>query len=130
VTHAVIRGDHDRALELLSELARDNPDALGDLVGGYRDSLLQLAVARPEGLHAIASTIPLFEPLAFALAQELGHDVLAPHEVTEVAKDIRAELRELRGPSYVVDVPVLAVAADTPRPKRAGQGAKRRKSRR
>jgi hypothetical protein len=126
----MFREDDDRALELLSDLARDNPEALGDLLGTHRDALLQLAIARTEGLHAVVSTIPLFKPLAFALAQELGHDVLAPYEVTEVAKDIRAQLRRLRdseGLTQVVDAPVLAAAEETPRPKRATRPVRRRK---
>jgi hypothetical protein len=127
VKQAVFLADHDRALELLRDLARENPDALEEFLGtAYRDTLLQLAAARPEGVHAIVSTIPLFEPLAFALAQELGHDVLAPYEVTEVAKDIRAELRKLRGPTYLVEVPSLAAAEDAPRRKQAKPPTKKK----
>jgi tetratricopeptide (TPR) repeat protein len=127
VKYALVRGDHDLALDRLRELAHEDPEELGRFLGVHRDTLLQLAVARPEELHAIASNIPLFEPLAFALAQELGHDVLAPYEVTEVAKDIRAELRELRGPTYVVDVPSLAAAEDAPRRTQTKQPAKKKR---
>jgi tetratricopeptide (TPR) repeat protein len=126
VKQAVILGDHERALELLRELARNNPEALSELLETYREALLQLAISRPEDLHAIASTIPLFEPLAFALAQELGHDVLAPYEVTEVAKDIRAELRELRGPTDAVEVPSLAAVKKAPRTQTKKQPAKKK----
>lgn len=127
VTQAVLLAEYDHALELLRDLARDNPDALDELLGIHRDVLMQLALVRTEALHAISSTIPLLEPLAFALAQELGHDVLAPYEVTEVAKDIRAALLELRGPTYVVELPSLAAAEDAPRRKQATPPAKKKR---
>lgn len=126
---AMLTGDTDRALAVLRDLDRSDPSGLGQLAEVlelHRNSLMQLAAARPRELHELASTIPLFEPLAFALAQELGHDVLAPHEVTEVAKDIRVELRELRGLTYTVEVPQLAAAEDAP-PKRRKPPQKRRK---
>lgn len=124
----------EQALDVLEALARENPAALHRLLDIHRETLLQLALANPERLHAIISSIPLFEPLAFALAQELGHDVLAPYEVTEIAKDIRAEIAKLRGPTYSaysaysVAIPHLAIAAeDAPRPLRSKKPAKRRK---
>jgi len=104
----------ERALDALEDLARDNPQSLGDLLDLHRDTLMQLALANPERLHAIVSSIPLFEPLAVALAGELGHDLLAPAEVDEVAKDIRIELHRLRAgsTSYEVGVPIFAAAED------------------
>jgi hypothetical protein len=121
---ASIAEDPDHALEVLRDLARENPDELLDI---HREALLQLAITRPEGVHALASITPFLEPLAFALARELGHDVLAPHEVAEVAKDIRAELRELRGPMvYTVEVPHFAAAEDAPLPRRRKHSPKRR----
>lgn len=100
--------DPERALE---ELAAD-PSSLANVLEQEPDTLMQLAAANPERLYRILAPIPLFEPFTLALAQELGHDVLAPYELSEVAKDIRAEIRRLRGPTYVVDVPVLAAAED------------------
>jgi hypothetical protein len=119
VKFALVGGDAERAFDVLEELKRAQPDTLHDLLTFFRDTLMQLAIANPMRLHAIVAKVPLFEPLTVALAQELGEDVLAPHEVAEVAKDIRAELRRLRGPSYVIEVPVLAAAED------ASQSAKR-----
>jgi hypothetical protein len=117
VKFALVAGGPDRALDVLEQLAAV-PNSLNHMLDLHRDTLMELAAANPERLHEIISTIPLFEPLALALAQELGHDVLAPYEVSEVAKDIRAEIQRLRGPTYVVDVPVLAAAEDA-RPPRA-----------
>ncbi len=108
------------------ELVVDDPERALDVLEADRATLMQLALADPERLHALTSTIPLFEPLTFALAQELGHDVLAPYEVTEVAKDIRAELRRLRGPNYQVTNPVFAAAEDSPRPAKKLPSRKRR----
>lgn len=124
---ALVTDGPKRALDVLEELAAD-PSSLGGMLDLYRDTLMQLAAANPERLHQIISTIPLFEPFTFALAQELGHDVLAPHEVSEVAKDIRAEIRRLRGPTYVVDVPVLAAAEDARKPRAKVAPARRSKT--
>lgn len=119
--------DTEQALDVLEDLAGRNPQALRSLLGVHRRTLMQLALANPERLHRIASSIPLFEPLTVALAQELGHDVLAPHEVTEVAKDIRAELRQLRGPTYQVEeVPVLMAAEDSSQPYRTKKATRRK----
>ena len=106
-------GDPEQAFDALVQVIRDNP-----ALGIQRETLLKLAVVDPARLRGLVAKVPLFEPLAVALAQELGEDVLAPHEIAEVAKDIRAELRRLRGPSYVVDVPVFAAAEDAPRKKK------------
>jgi hypothetical protein len=117
----------DRALDILQDVARSSPETLHHLLGIHRHTLMRLALANPERLHRIATTIPLFEPLAIALAAELGLDVDAPHEVMEIAKDIRAELRQLRGPTYEVEVPILAAAEDSPRPRRSKKPPTRRK---
>jgi tetratricopeptide (TPR) repeat protein len=128
IKFALATSGPEQALDVLEALARDNPAGLGRLLDIHRHTLLQLALANPERLHAILSSIPLFEPLAFALAQELGQDVLAPYEITEIAKDIRAELAELRGHTYSVAEPQLAIAAeDAPRPLRSKKPPKRRK---
>jgi AAA ATPase domain len=107
----------ERAFDVFEALATD-PSSLGLMLSMHRDTLIQLAAANPERLYEITSSIPLLEPLTLALAQELGHDMLAPYEVSEIAKDIHAEIRRLRGPVYRVDVPVLAAAEDA-RPTRA-----------
>jgi hypothetical protein len=129
VKFALATSGPERAFDVLATLARERPAELEGLLDVHRPTLFQLALANPERLLAIISGIPLFEPLAFALAQELGHDVLAPYEVTEIAKDIRAELAKLRGYVYTVAEPQLAMAAeDAPRPRRSKKPPKRRKS--
>ncbi|MFV8751750.1 AAA family ATPase [Nannocystaceae bacterium ST9] len=104
----------EQAFDVLESLARANPASLRHLLDVHRETLMQLALADPERLHRVAATLPLFEPLAVALALELGLDVNAPHEVGEIASDIREELRRRRGPSYAVEVPVFAAAEERP----------------
>lgn len=121
-----IAGDSAASLDVFEQVIHDAPiQLLHD-----RGTLLQLALANPARLHAIVSKVPELEPLTVALAQELGEDVLAPHEVAEVAKDIRAELRRLRGPTYQLDdVAMLAAAEDAP-PRRSKKSPAKKKAKR
>lgn len=113
VKRALDAKENERAFVLLEQVL-ESALSSGWLLGAGRPTLLRLALIDPERLHTLLAPHPLFEPFTFALAQELGHDVLAPHEVMEIAKDIRAELHALRGSDspYVVAPTSFAHAAE------------------
>lgn len=125
---AVQRGELEQAFALLERLATEHPLWLELTFNLHREALLQLALSDTPRLHALIAQHPELEPLAFALAQELGLDVRAPHEVVEIAKDIRAELQVLRNSSYAPTVEVFAASESEPTRRRKKPSRKQPKS--
>lgn len=125
---AMQHGEPEQAFALLERLATEHPPWLELTFGLHRQAVLQLALADTTRLHALIAQRPELEPLAFALAQELGLDVRAPHEVVEIAKDIRAELQALRNSSYAPTIEVFAASESEPTRRRKKPSRKQPKS--
>lgn len=111
---AMQHGEPEQGFALLERLAAEHPPWLEITFNLHRQAILQLALADTARLHTLIAQHPELEPLAFALAQELGLDVRAPHEVVEIAKDIRAELQVLRNSSYAPTAEVFAASESEP----------------
>ncbi|MCA9699828.1 MAG: ATP-binding protein [Myxococcales bacterium] len=91
LTLAYHRHGPEAALDLLPNLLAAN---LHDLP--TEPTLLELAAVHPAELRELLTPHTSFEPITVALDLDLGHDIEAPQELLEVARDVLAEIRERR----------------------------------